>query len=141
MASRDVLFVSLKPRFAAMLFAGTKAVELRRVRPDVDLGTHVLLYASSPTRALVGTANVSAIDVGLPAQIWRQHHGRIGVTAREFYEYFDRAATAVAITLTNITALPGGGIPLTELRRRRHGFTPPQSFRYFDAQTAAALAV
>ncbi len=140
MASRDVLLVSLKPHFAAMFLAGTKTVELRRVRPDVDVGARVLLYASSPTRALVGTASVAALDVGLPAQIWSQHRGQVGVTDREFNEYFNGTATAVAITLTDISTLPCGRIPLAELQRRRRGFRPPQSFRYLDAESAAVLA-
>jgi predicted transcriptional regulator len=139
MDSRNTLFVSLKPRFATMLLDGTKTVELRRVRPDVSVGAPVLLYASSPTRALVGTATVDAIDVGSVLEIWQRHRGDVGVTSSEFEDYFAGAAAAVAISLRNVAAIPGGEIPLSELRRRRRGFRPPQSFRYFDSETAAAL--
>jgi predicted transcriptional regulator len=140
MQDRDVLLVSIKPRFAAMLLVGTKTVELRRVRPNVEFGARVLLYASSPRRALVGTASVAAVDEGLPAQIWGKHRGRVGLTDCEFNEYFYGSATAVAITLTDISGLPRGEIALAELQRRRRGFRPPQSFRYLDAASAAALA-
>jgi predicted transcriptional regulator len=139
MPDRNVLLVSLKPRFAAMLLSGSKTVELRRVKPDVATGADVLLYASSPRRALVGSARVGAIDAGTAAAIWTQHCAHIGVSRVEYDDYFAGASTAVAITLTDISALPDGDVPLAELRRRRRDFRPPQSFRYFDLPTAASL--
>ena len=65
------LLLSLRPRFAELLLQGTKTVELRRVQPDVGRGTLVLLYASSPMRALVGTSVVEDVQVAARDDIWR----------------------------------------------------------------------
>ena len=55
-----VLMLSVRPRFARALLAGTKTAEIRRRFPDVPVGTTVVLYSSSPERALLGTMRVSA---------------------------------------------------------------------------------
>ena len=40
------LVLSLKPRFAGAILAGTKTVEVRRVMPRITVPTLALLYAS-----------------------------------------------------------------------------------------------
>lgn len=132
------LFLSLRPRFAELLLAGHKTVELRRVRPAVAEGTPVLLYASSPRMTLVGRAEVARVEVGPTAQIWRDHGPRTGITRKEYDNYFTGLDQAVAISLVNIHRLQQPR-PLTDLRRRLAGFQPPQSYRYLDSAQAAAL--
>jgi len=138
MPGSPALFLSLRPRFAELLLAGHKTVELRRVRPAVSQGTPVLLYASSPTMTLVGRAKVGAIQVGGINEIWREHGSRTGISRAEFDDYFKGLDQAVAITLVNISRLDEPR-PLSDLRHRLHGFQPPQSYRYLDSAQVAAL--
>jgi predicted transcriptional regulator len=132
------LLVSLRPRFATLLLSGEKTVELRRVPPDVQPGSLVLMYESSPSRRLVGRGRVRAIDIAEPAEIWRRHGASTGVTHQEFDAYFEGAARAVAITITDARALARPA-SLDELRRRWADFRPPQSFRYLSPSQVARL--
>lgn len=132
------LFMSLRPRFAELLLDGRKTVDLRRIEPAVHPGTLVLLYASSPTRALVGTGLVLSVCVASSDEIWTRLGSLTGLSRAEYDSYFDGADTAVAISLGDLRRLERP-VPLPELRKGRSWFRPPQSFRYFDAWQVASF--
>ena len=134
------LLLSLRPRFAELVLAGAKTVELRRVRPTVPPGAVTLLYASAPTCALLGVAAVVAVHVAVHERIWRRHGRHTGITRIEYDAYFEGTSDAVAITLTAVRRLPQP-VPLPELRRGREWFHPPQSFRYLDPAQIASLGI
>jgi predicted transcriptional regulator len=137
-AETTALFLSLRPRFAEMLLDGRKTVELRRVRPTAEAGSVVLLYASSPDRALVGRAEIEEIEVDGLRAIWKRHGKATGLNREEYDAYFDGVDQAVAITLRGISRLAQPR-PLDDLRRRLVGFRPPQSYRYLDSLQVASL--
>jgi predicted transcriptional regulator len=134
------LFISVRPRFAELLLNGQKTVELRRVQPAVASGSLVLLYASSPVCALVGTASIGNIQVSAHDDIWCRHGARTGISRDEYDDYFEGADTAVAIILTSVLPLPRA-VPLRELRQGRKWFRPPQSFRYLDRHQIASFGM
>jgi predicted transcriptional regulator len=136
--AEKALLVSLRPRFAALVLSGEKTVELRRISPNVEPGTLVLLYESSPTRTLVGHGRIEKIETGDPDSIWTSHHPATGLTRAEFDDYFTGTDRAVAITLRDARPLASPA-SLEELRRRWTGFRPPQSFRYLDPSQVARL--
>jgi predicted transcriptional regulator len=138
MQNDPVLFVSLKPRFAELILCGEKTVELRRVAPSVDPGALVILYASSPVMEVVGTARVAALETASPTALWHRHGAECGLARNDFRAYFAGVRKAVAISLEEVRRLEQA-VPLAELRRRWAGFSPPQSWRYLDAERAAAL--
>jgi predicted transcriptional regulator len=137
-ADETAIFLSLRPVYAEMLLDGRKTVELRRVKPAAKSGSVVLLYASSPTKTLVGRAEVEKIDMDSLDEIWRLYGDRTGLTRPEFDAYFTGVEQAVAITLKRIHRLEQPR-PLEDLRRRLSGFRPPQSYRYLKGQEVAAL--
>lgn len=134
------LLLSLRPRFAELVLAGAKSVELRRVPPNVPAGAVALIYATSPTCAIVGVAAVVAVHVDNRERIWQQHGKHTGVTRREFDEYFKGSLEAVAITLSAVRRLPCP-VGLAQLRQGQAWFRPPQSFRYLTPEQTAALGV
>lgn len=134
------LFLSIKPRFAALILEGTKTVELRRVSPAVEEGHLVLLYASSPQRELVGTCRVVDVEADSINAIWDRHGDRTGVTQAEYGRYFDGAQRAVAIVLSKPSRLSEPR-SLKELRGWLGGFQPPQSFRYLNGETVNELGL
>jgi predicted transcriptional regulator len=138
MSDERTLLVSVKPVYAELLLSGTKTVELRRVRPNINPGCDVLLYASSPAMELVGRARVHAIEVCDLEALWVSHGEATAVDRNTFDAYFNGVETGVAITLCDIRRLRHG-VPLTELRRRLAGFRPPQSFRYLAAADVAVV--
>lgn len=130
--SKAALLLSVRPRYVEQILAGTKTAELRRVRPAVDAGARVLLYASSPTMALLGSAIVQSVDVATVGAMWPRVRLSAGVSRAEYAEYFDGATSAIAIWLEDIRAF-AQPITLAELRRRWPWLRPPQSFRFVDA--------
>ena len=133
-----MIVLSLKPRFAEAILAGTKTVELRRTGPRIVVPTRGLIYATSPVRALVGTCIVTAVQSDRLAVLWRAFGSSIGLSHREFLQYFEGLDTGAALTLTAAEPF-GQQIPLAELRAEPRGFRPPQNFTYVDAATGARL--
>lgn len=134
------LLLSLRPRFAELVLAGAKSVELRRVRPNVPPGAVALIYATSPICALVGAAVVVAVHVDDHDRIWRRYGEDTGITRVEYDAYFEGSTDAVAIALTAVRRLPHP-IGLPQLRQGRAWFQPPQSFRYLNPAQTASLGV
>jgi len=127
------LLLSVRPLFADKILSGSKTIELRRVRPNVDAGDRILLYSSSPEMALLGSAKVEEVISGTPRSIWLQARGLAGISRQEYDNYF--AGTDVAIGIRIYAARRfERPIPLQELRRRWPWLRPPQSFRYLSAR-------
>jgi predicted transcriptional regulator len=126
--ARKTLLISIKPRFATMIFSGVKTVELRRKEPKVGPGDRMIVYVSSPTMEVTGECTVAEIEKDTPDKIWRRIRGKAGVSKQEFDEYFDGTDLAVAIHVHKPKVF---GNPVC-LRTLRHAFSmqPPQSFRY-----------
>lgn len=124
------LLLSVRPRFAHSILDGTKTAEIRRQRPAVQPGTLVIIYATKPVGAIVGTARISGISSGSPADMWEQHHENAGITRAEFDIYLSGAETAYILMLHDVQRLE----PLLTLEQIRAvaAFQPPQSYRYLN---------
>lgn len=138
--AEQTLLLSIRPRFAECIFAGTKTVELRRVRPRVNAGDRVLIYVSSPVMALVGGFEVESVLEHSPDWLWRKVGKESGLQRCEFLDYFDGAERAYAIQIARTwkCAVPSS---LQELRKRVPGFSPPQSYWYLSVDLIAALCI
>ena len=123
------LMLSLKPRFADAILDGSKTVELRRTRPLVKIPTDALIYASSPTMAIIGRCRVDSIGSYAPTALWEAHGDSAGVTRREFRDYFNGADRAYALMLSGPSRFDES-MQLADIRRWWPGFVAPQSFRY-----------
>lgn len=130
MATNHALLLSIRPRFVDMIFSGTKTVELRRVKPRVQAGDLVFVYASGATKGMVGAFEVAGVTAAQPSAIWRKHNGGSGLKKPEFDEYFAGAPIGYAICIRKFWKL-AETVPLKTLRKRRAGFRPPQSYHYW----------
>ena len=126
-----VVLLSVRSPHIERILDGTKTVEFRRRPWNVPAGSLVLLYGSRERRAIVGSFVVEATETGAANRVWRTHGGRSGLTRREFRDYFEGAASATAISLTGVRALPEP-LTLAELRQRRPQFHIPQSYRFME---------
>ncbi|MFJ4847308.1 MULTISPECIES: ASCH domain-containing protein [unclassified Streptomyces] len=131
------LLLSLHPRFADSILDGTKTVEIRRQRVAVPVGTPVILYATSPVMALVGTAQVEHVQVARPAEVWATHTTRTALSRAEFDDYTDGARYASAVVLRDVEPL-SQHVPLSHMRSAGD-FHPPQSYRYMSRQSLRQL--
>jgi predicted transcriptional regulator len=125
------LLLSLRPRFADAILSGTKTVELRRRPINAQPHTPIILYASSPTMAIVGTARLGEVHAHTPAAAWKKHRKSLGLSRAEFDAYLDGSPYAYVLLLQRICVL---NEPLSLRSLRQEGaFQPPQSFRYVAA--------
>jgi predicted transcriptional regulator len=136
--SKHALLISIRPRFAEMIFAGSKTVELRRVCPKISSGDLALVYVSSPTKELQGAFEVGKVVSASPSAMWKKIGKKSGITRKEFFGYFHGKAEAHALVIKRAWKLPVP-ICLTTLRRRNGGFRPPQNFHYLKRNESSLL--
>jgi predicted transcriptional regulator len=134
---RDVVF-SIKPDYCDKIVAGTKTIELRRRFPmSVPKGTTALIYATSPTRALLGIAEIGKVYRCSPEEIWQTFADRACIGRKDFDSYFEGVERGYAIEFKRARRLRRA-LELSELRDR-FNFEPPQSFLYATPQMREAL--
>lgn len=123
------VLLSIKPQYARSILARTKTVELRRVFGNVDEGTLIVFYASSPWKSFVGCARIAHIERGSPALIWRRNRSFCGIASRDFWSYYCNADTAIALHLIDIEQFENP-ISITAVRKQTKAFVVPQSYRW-----------
>jgi predicted transcriptional regulator len=136
--SQRAILMSIKPKYADLIFAGTKTIELRRVCPKVGPGDLVLVYVSSPKMALVGGFEVAGIVSDEPQTLCKKWQPQSGVEDETFLHYFQGATTAYGILIGRTWQFESA-TELKALRRRKGGFHPPQSYRYVGSEELGML--
>jgi predicted transcriptional regulator len=129
--------ISIHPKFANAILAGTKTVELRRRIPPVMIGTRLWIYATQPVGAVIGTATIEAIVRGTPEVIWNLCADRAYVSRPEFDRYFSGTSQAIGISLRGAQKIEA--IEIERLRNWRIGFHPPQVMLKITASEAKSL--
>jgi predicted transcriptional regulator len=137
MDHHDTLLLSLRPASAAAVLAGEKTVEVRRTPVRAAAGTLVVLYATAPVSAVVGTARLADVRALPPDTAWERHRDGLAMTGESFSAYLSGVGTAHLLLLRGAVALS----PPLELRdlRQDHPFRPPRSFRYLHPDDPAPL--
>lgn len=133
MKAEKALLLSIRPRFVEQILAGSKAVELRRVRPRVNAGDLIVVYASGDQKAIVGAFAISAVVAEKPAKLWRRFGPKTGMSKREFDSYFEGVSQGYGFEVGKRWQLPKP-VTLAVLRKTVPGFHPPQSYRYMEMQ-------
>ncbi len=134
---RDVVF-SIKPDYCDKIVSGVKTVELRRRFPmSMPKGTTALIYATSPTRAMLGIAEIGEVHRRTPEEIWETFAERACIARKDFDSYFDGVEHGFAIELKRARRLRRA-LELQELRDR-FNFEPPQSFLYATPKMREAI--
>jgi predicted transcriptional regulator len=121
------LLLSVRPVFAESILSGSKTVELRRrFSNQVHTDAHLLIYASSPKKAIVGYTKLERVYKAPIDSIWREHSDSIGISMDGFYEYFNGLDLGYALVLKEpITLHTERSL---EALRNACRFTPPQSY-------------
>lgn len=127
----NTILLSIRPEYAQKILAGTKKVELRRARPRLEPGDRVLVYVSSPQKAVVGSFQVEEIvEEPLPA-LWEMVENKAGISPEEFYNYYEGVSTGVGIFFKEIRPF-NQPVSLGLLRKKWSSWRPPQSYRYMS---------
>jgi predicted transcriptional regulator len=96
----EYLFLPIQPLWALAILEGKKKWELRTKRPSIDAGDIVVLYATSPLRAVVGSFVVGDVVSGTPAELWKVVHGEIDTTRTSYLEAFGERPILHALRVT-----------------------------------------
>ncbi|CAN5903732.1 ASCH domain protein [soil metagenome] len=133
----SAILLSVKPRFADLIVAGSKLVELRRAIPAQPVDA-IVIYSSSPIQALVAIARVKEIVEATPSKLWTiANNNGGGVTKTELLAYFEGKKTGFALMLENIRIFEKPVSP----KRIFKLFTPPQSFKYLTTKEFKELEI
>ena len=122
------LLLSLKPRFAELVFMGEKTVELRRRIASTMKGRGVFIYVSSPVRMIHGGFRVANVWSSDPETVWGEVASRAGVAKTEYDAYYKGCGIAHALALSDVWAHEAP-VEIEGVRRALPGFRPPQSWR------------
>jgi predicted transcriptional regulator len=134
---RNVL-ISVRPLYAKEIVEGRKTVELRRKFPGTEAaGGTVVIYSSSPVRAVVAVARIKSILYLPVPTIWRQHGSAASISKQAFDDYFCGCDKGFAVLLDKVTPLPRQ-LDATELKVA-YGIVPPQSYRYLGGDCTGLL--
>lgn len=120
------VLLSIKPRFAELIFEGVKRFEFRKAifkNPHVKT---VVVYASSPVQKVIGEFSFDEILEYDPSTLWKKTKNHSGITEHYFDEYFANRATGYAIKITDVKEYEE---PLC-LKGDFNIQYPPQSFMY-----------
>ncbi len=123
------VLLSIKPKYADLILAGSKRVEFRRSWAAQDVSM-IVLYSSSPIQKIVGVVEVEEIVVASPTSLWKTCVERGGgLTREELRAYFAGKLQGVAVLLGQVFK-PAKHVEPSDVISN---FVPPQSFRYLDA--------
>lgn len=129
-----IAFMPIKPIYAGRLLEGTKKYEFRKTNIKGNL-SHIIIYASSPVKKIIGVAEVGSIETSCPLHLWENTKDEAGISHRAYMEYFNGSDKACAISIKHIFPLKNHLKPceITD------DFIVPQSFRYVDATFLKAV--
>ncbi|MBD2776957.1 ASCH domain-containing protein [Iningainema tapete] len=128
--SPNILLLSIQHQYASMIFDGDKQVELRRVRPrHLREGDLILVYVTSPEKALFGVLEVEKVVEMVPEKLWQLVEDKAGISYESFQKYYENASVGFAIFLGKTFSFDSP-IKLERLREKWVDFRPPQCYRY-----------
>ena len=120
------MLLSINPEHAENIINGTKRFEYRKVkcRKQVD---KVIIYVTSPQKAIVGEAEIEEIIENDIGEVWRLTKDFAGISYNFFRAYYKGKKKAVAYRLRNVNVYD-------EPRQLAdYGISwPPQSFAYIE---------
>ena len=97
----STMLLSIKPQYAEVILQGEKQFEFRKCKPKEDV-THIIIYATSPRKQVVGEAEIEDIVEGTPSEVWEKAKYAAGITSKFFFSYYEGKKTAFAYKLTNV---------------------------------------
>jgi len=123
--------MSIKPKFGFDILRGVKRVELRGFVAPIESGDLVILYLSSPVKALCGEFTVGRVVYGLDGirRIVEEYEEVSGSgVGCEDWLYVAGRRRPMGIEVLNPVEYPFR-FTLDDLRREIPGFKPPLSYR------------
>lgn len=132
--AQRVALLSIRPEYAAAIFAGRKTVEFRRSRLATDIQI-AIVYATQPVGRVLGCFRIGGVAESTPDGLWRRYRRVGAIRRRDYFSYFEGAERAYAIEISAVGALRA---PL-HLDQLAQGLRAPQSFQYLPTPVAQPI--
>jgi predicted transcriptional regulator len=130
----SVLLISIHPFYASQILLKRKLVEFRRKRPEREL-EYLVIYSTSPVKAVVGYAEVTGIDQGTPEELWNRYYNVGGIDKKSLMGYFHPLDQGYAIKLGKVFSL-NTPRPLESILDNS---VPPRCFQYLSHDVIGRL--
>lgn len=122
------IVLSIKPIFTNLILSGQKTIEMRsKIGTKFANDSKIIIYSSTPTKAIAGTAKIKLIQQVRKDFITSNHLHKICISQAFFKEYMQNREYCYLIELKDVKKLTNP-IPLSDLKKLN--FTAPQSFCY-----------
>ena len=133
------ILISIKSVWAAKIFDGTKTVEFRkRFAKTPSYPIRALVYASSPTKAILGQVNISNTVTETPAKLWERFGPYAACEVEDYQDYLSQSSYASVLILESPIRFEKN-IDLAIIRSE-YGTSPPQTWRWIiDSEPLARL--
>lgn len=132
--NRTVVLLPIKPQYAEPIMDGRKRVEFRKT-VFARTPTHVVVYASSPVKKVLGYFEVEGIDIDTVEALWVKHGDIGGIAEVDYRDYYAGREYGIALAVERVIALAD---PIT-LKALGVLGGPPQSFMYLDGTVLGGL--
>lgn len=119
------VILSIKPKFAKLIFEGTKKFEFRRSIFKNSKVSTVLVYASAPTSKIIGEFQIEKILNEELELLWMTTRKYSGISKDYYLEYFSGKETGYAIKVRKVKKYKR-----EKCIKETFGINPPQSFAY-----------
>ena len=123
------VLLSVKPRFADLIFDGLKKAELRRRFLKDAKDRDVFIYVTSPERELRGGFRVGQIWCGTPDDVWNKVQRIAKIEKSEYDAYYADSRTAYALSIKGVWQCDSP-MNFQTLKCRFPEFMAPRSWRY-----------
>lgn len=121
------VLLSIKPKYADLIFEGTKKYEFRRtIFKNAEIKT-IVVYASSPVQKVIGEFEIETILNEDIVSLWKKTKKYAGIDEEYFYQYFNCKEKGFAIKIKNFKRYRK---PLC--LKEDFNLLPPQSFLYLS---------
>jgi predicted transcriptional regulator len=121
------VLLSIKPKYADLIFDGTKKFEFRRTIFKNENIKTIVVYASSPVQKVIGEFEIETILNDDLVLLWKQTKKHAGIDKQYFFEYFINKEKGYAIKIKKTRKYRK---PLC--LREDFNLLPPQSFLYLN---------
>lgn len=125
------LFISVKPEFAHKIISKEKSIELRKNRPNVKPGDHIIIYSTVPDKKVIGFCKIDAVIEISPEKMWLEYFDKLAIDKERFEQYYINTDIAFGIQMSSVCKLENP-ISLDLIRKFIPDFSPPQTYRYIS---------
>ena len=95
------ILMSIKTEYADKIFSGEKLFELRKRNLKDEVKT-IVVYSSGKTKKVIGEFDIDCIIKDSPQNIWDLWEKELGISKKDFFDYFKNSNLAFAIKIKAI---------------------------------------